>query len=91
MNQPRGRSEILPNHAVDRAALQTYRPVSKLFQLLPVLEIELDMEDAWESQDAMERALASGNYIRRVRMVGCRQIYQYITANNNESGNTHQP
>lgn len=52
--------------------------IRKLFQLLPVREIEFDMDEAWESQDAIERALASGNFIERVRMMGCRQIIKTL-------------
>lgn len=52
--------------------------IKKLFELLPVREIELDMEEAWVSQDAIERALSGGNYVRRIRVMGCRQIIKTL-------------
>lgn len=52
--------------------------IKKLFELLPLKEIELEMEDAWEGQDDIERALSSGNYIQRIRVMGCREIIKTL-------------
>lgn len=52
--------------------------IKKILELLPVKEIELDIEDAWEGQEDIERALAGGSHIRRIRIMGCHQTVKSL-------------
>lgn len=52
--------------------------MSKIFELLPVREIELGMEDAWDTQGVIEGALSRGHYLERVRILNCHEIIQTL-------------